>query len=352
MDNTQQRAVQSDNEDTKVPRIAADSDDGGVDLAMTVAAPGSGLGHETRTDPDVFRFLSLPAEIRLKIYRLLFKTDRPVCPQVDTIPARERQPSGLPPGVVLSMVLANKQLANEVTHFLYSQNAFRLSIRYHRDWLARIGRRNSNLLREVILVGNGQPTLAAQQLSSMLVTLWKRAFGSLRRLIVHGEWWTPLDADFIPRRLLEVGASRTWKRFPELQRIDIDIPHFHAPVAYAAIYMRLCVQTGVLITARHRVNGWHLPVLHDWPRFYTDGLIWFRVDPSDLQEAVEKAREATKQSKLRKRRERWKALKARKARERREAEAERAGKWVVVKEVPPRLISDFTAYKELQIAKG
>ncbi|KAG7285731.1 hypothetical protein NEMBOFW57_008025 [Staphylotrichum longicolle] len=90
---------------------------------------------------------------------------------VNGLPEDKKARSGFPNGVVLGMVCTNKTLSKEVTHFIYSNNSFYLTLAYHRDWIAQIGKKNSSALHEVILVGGGRPKVAAKQLSAMVASL-------------------------------------------------------------------------------------------------------------------------------------------------------------------------------------
>lgn len=133
--------------------------------AVPTAVPAQAVGH------SAFPFLCLPPEIRLHIYAVLFKLSTPVYPQAKGLPEDKKARSGFPNGLVLGMVCTNKTLSKEVTHFIYSNNSFYLTLAYHRDWIAQIGQKNSSALHEVILVGGGRPKVAAKQLSAMTASL-------------------------------------------------------------------------------------------------------------------------------------------------------------------------------------
>ncbi len=250
-------------------------------------------------------FLSLPPEIRLRIYGyLFFKRSRPLYPHIDglQVPRNNlRINNSFPRDVIIGMTHTNKQLSAEAAHFLYNNNRFRLSLSHHRDWLNRIGRKNSNALREVILVGEGRVQVAATQLSAMMTTLWKRAPESLRRITVHDEWYS-LDSAFILRELLKFGNKHPWKAFRSLEEIVIDIPHRTMPGGDRPLYRELCRQAKANVTARYCVQSWTRrpsPLTPDG--WYPKGTTWFRVLTEELASStegqVERRKKTTKQEK-------------------------------------------------------
>jgi hypothetical protein len=185
-------------------------------------------------------------------------------------------------GVVLAMTCANKQLSNEVTHFIYSNNTFRLTLAYHRDWITQIGHKNSGTLQDVILVGGGRPKVAAEQLSAMITTLWKRARGNLRQITVHDTWGS-LHSAFIVRHLLEAEKEKPWRSFWKLETIKIDIPHEIAPIADKPLYEKLCSLTKANITGRFNTKQWTAPLEWGPQGWHTTGNVWLEVSFEELQ---------------------------------------------------------------------
>jgi hypothetical protein len=262
---------------TKRVRIA--DNEGDTDAAMTALVPAAAHPipvHPSVEPKDIFPFLLLPAEIRLQIYALLFKLRRPVYPRVGIAAADNGTRSGFRKGLVLAMVLANRKLSREVTHFIYSNNCFRLTLRWHRDWVSRIGRKNSSLIQDVILVGSGRPKLATEYLYSTVVTLWKRACANLRRITVQDDWRC-MDSSFVVQQLVEFGKKRGWKRFNHLEHIGIDIPHTFAPHGDRALYDKLVQQSKVSLTARHQVDSWDQPLQLTESGWRANGLVWLNV---------------------------------------------------------------------------
>jgi hypothetical protein len=180
------------------------------------------------------------------------------------------------------MTCANKQLSNEVTHFVYSNNTFRLTLAYHRDWITQIGHKNSDALQDVILVGGGRPKVAAEQLTAMITTLWKRARGNLRQITVHDTWGS-LHSAFIVRQLLEVEKERPWRLFRKLQGIRIDIPHKIAPISDKPLYDKLCSVTKATVTARFHTKDWNEATLEWGPDGWrTRGQVWLQVTEEEV----------------------------------------------------------------------
>ncbi len=230
-------------------------------------------------------FLSLPPEIRLRIYGYLsIKRSRPVYPHVGS---NSHTQNNYPKELLIAMTQTNKQLSAEVTHLIYSNICFRLSLSHHRDWINRIGRKGSNSLKEVILVGDGRVQVAATQLSAMMTTLWKRASENLRRITVHDEWYS-LDSAFILRELLKFGSRHPWKTFRSLEEIVIDIPHRTMPGGDRPLYTELCLQAKVNVTARYCVQSWTRrpsPLTPDG--WLPTGTTWFRVLTEELESSAE-----------------------------------------------------------------
>jgi hypothetical protein len=250
----------------------------------------------------------LPVEIRLKIYAHLFKRHKPVCPLVKGHSAANWDKPGFRKGLVLAIVTANKKLSKEVTHFIYSNNCFRLLLRYHRDWIRIIGHKNSSLIQDIILVGSGRAKSAPQLLSAMLDTLWKRASGSLRRITVHDEW-ANLDGNFIPRQLIAFGEKKTWNKFSRLESITLDVPYKTAPVYNKSLYEKLCIETEANITGRYHVLGWHQPLQQGRHGLRVAGTVWLEMRAEEFKEKMALQKQ-----------ERHKALLEKKAKARREAQ--------------------------------
>jgi hypothetical protein len=282
----------TDNADVDMP----DAVDPIIDLATLLPTPGSFVPASSR-GKSIFPFLYLPTEIRFKIYGYLFKSNKPIFPLVQNLPAavEGRISSGFPPGVIRAMACVNKRLSKEVLHFIYSRNRFRLTLNYHRDWLNQIGRENASTLQELIVVGDGRVHQADEKLAAMLSTIWKRADQGLRFLTVHDQWFS-LNNDFVVRRLLEFGERRCWKRFGKLEVINIDIPHRDAPQeADKALYEKLCFKSHARVTLRHKVSrltmAFH-PVRNGW---FTVGQQWFCITYDEVVKRVELTRENKKQ---------------------------------------------------------
>jgi hypothetical protein len=255
----------------------ADNADNTDTVTTLVPVSGRPIPVDPSVDPkDIFPFLLLPAEIRLQIYALLFKLRRPVYPRVGIAAHDKGTRSGFRKGLVRSMVLANRKLSREVTHFIYSNNCFRLTLRWHRDWVTRIGRKNSRLVQEVILIGSGRDKLAAEYLYFGIVTLWKRACANLRRITVQDDWRT-LDSAFVVQQLVDFGAKLGWRRFTNLEHIGIDVPHVGPPHRDRRLYDQLFQQSGVSLTARHYVDRWDEPLQQTERGWRAKGLVWLDV---------------------------------------------------------------------------
>lgn len=250
-------------------------------------------------------FLGFPPEIRLRIYGHLFRRSRPVYPHADN---DSHSQSIFPKDhLFIAMTRTNKQLSAEVTYFIYSNNCFRLSLSHHRDWINRMGRKNSNALKEVILVGGGRVQVAAAQLSAMMTTLWKRSSESIRRITVHDEWYS-LDSAFILRELLKFGNKHSWKAFRNLEEIIIDIPHRTMPGADRPLYVKLCLQAKVNVIARYCVQSWTRrpsPITPDG--WIPTGSAWFRVSTEELESSVERQGERKRKTAKQRKEERSKA---------------------------------------------
>ncbi len=277
------------------------------------SAKGSAVSKRAKnsqTPSPATTFLSLPPEIRLRIYGYFFKRSRPIYPHIDGLqvpPNNLGNINAFPRDLIIGMTHTNKQLSGEVAHFLYNNNRFRLSLAHHRDWINRIGRKNSNALKEVILVGEGRVQAAATQLSAMMTTLWKRAPDSLCRITVHDEWYS-LDSAFILRELLKFGNKHSWKAFRSLEEIVIDIPHRTMPGGDRTLYKELCLQARVNVTARYCVQSWTRRPSPLTPNgWLPTGTTWFRVLTEELEssaeEQVEQGKKTAKQKKDKKRRE-------------------------------------------------
>jgi hypothetical protein len=187
-----------------------------------------------------FTFLLLPAEIRLHLYGLLFKFDTPVVPQ-GKYHDEEYITFRRPGDVLLAIVLANTQLSQEVTHFLYSNNNF--AIRdpgYFRDWLTHIGPRNASFIPEVIVVDESHDDEAwptdeqvDKELHPLLFALQKHAT-NLQAITVHG--YDALSDMF--QGLDRFGSKCPMSTFPSLQRIAFERCHWSPPDYERQFYER------------------------------------------------------------------------------------------------------------------
>lgn len=277
-------------------RVAADEGSGstsGLELAEPTSSVGPEAAGEDAAQPDeqpdpepTFPFLSLPAEIRLKVYGHLFIDSQPICPPLKTPGAEElTYPPGFHQGVVGAMTRANRQLAGEVTHFLYSNNTFQLSATHHRAWIAQIGRANAGALRRVQVMCDGRPKTAGPNLIAMLATLRKRAADSLVSLAVIHNISGTMNMTIVPRVLVIFGgggpdgqaagpvAVTGWRPFRRLEQITVVVPQMRIPHNDEPLYRRLCAQTGARVKAMHRGRG---PLAYPsyWP-----ARTWLELEP-------------------------------------------------------------------------
>ena len=210
-------------------------------------------------EPDPFPFFALPAEIRLEIYSYLFDNRSPI-----RLPYRSstdvalnnsnrlaQNPNprwGFRRGLIHGACLANKRLAGEILHYLYSTHTFTLNIPYNRDWVTRIGRLNASDLRSVVLSLRSRYHTASDNLLSALSTLRKRGFASLRHLSLEDSGLCA-NSDFLVRKLLAFGGvpRNSWRVFKGLRDITITVAHNGQPRADRPLYEELCLKSGVRV---------------------------------------------------------------------------------------------------------
>lgn len=127
----------------------------------------------------------------------------------------------------------------------------------------------------IFLVSEGRSNAAADQLQSMLSTLWKRT-PSLHQITVHDTWGS-LASACIVRKLLAAGSARSWRTMHELRHIQIEIPHKDAPVDGKPLYEKPDTLTKTNITARHNVKGWKAALTWGPEGWRTPGAAWLEV---------------------------------------------------------------------------
>jgi hypothetical protein len=261
-------------------------------------------------DPkSIFPFLFLPVEIRLQIYGLLFKLDTPVVLQPEfhetgRITFRRHE------GELLAMALANKQLSQEVTHFLYSNNSF--AIRdpvYFRDWLIRIGPRNASLIPEVIVIDNSWdveeddpwPTVeqADKELHSLLFALQKHS-PNLQAITVHSRE----PKSNIVQSLDRFSTIWPMRMFSNLQRIAFQLCKRVSPVHQRQFYEKFFLRSRLPITVSYKAATWGdfayqfrpnpPPGEADVPRYGLEGDVWLRLTFDTMGERLAATPEAKK----------------------------------------------------------
>ncbi|EAQ85479.1 predicted protein [Chaetomium globosum CBS 148.51] len=196
-----------------------------------------------------FPFLFLPPELRLVIYAHLFNFDQPVFP--DKTAYRYYYDPIIEPrshtNVAFAMMCVNKQLAEEVAHFVYTQNRFFLPGSSSFSFTS-IGRRNSNLLQHIIIDCAGLPERVALQLSGVMSNaIWSPDFENLRKLTFYDRWKV-LETSILPRTLLAIGSAQRWKMFPNLHSMHFDLGATTFTLQEQAHFERLCLQSRANIT--------------------------------------------------------------------------------------------------------
>ncbi|KAK4122895.1 hypothetical protein N657DRAFT_634860 [Parathielavia appendiculata] len=277
---------------TSAKRLQSVKNAGDVDKFMTTLVPMSTQPGSVAGDGTTVSFLSLPAELRLQIYGLLFKADRPVFPQVMDGPIHPALKSGFPKGVVLAMVLANKQISGEVTHFIFSSNSFylRASPHFH-DWLARIGLQNSHLVREITVFCPRTKTVKEtnELLGPTFLTL-RRCTPNLRQLVIQSDNWEHWRGTFAIRSLIWFTKRYSWKRtFPSLRHLTVKTVEYwdsEYSTYRRTFYDTFFHRTQLPVTGINKVRPWiwmSNSYHDDWilDQCTPNGVVWLRLPEMD-----------------------------------------------------------------------
>ncbi|KAK4135138.1 hypothetical protein BT67DRAFT_495759 [Trichocladium antarcticum] len=274
-------------------------------------------------DTEPVSFLTLPAEIRLRIYDYVFGNTKPICLPVKGGPQKTKSDAqgrprfhddkpewGFQKGVFASMARVNKQISQEVRHFVYSTRSFMLTVPHHRPWITQIGHSNASMITNIILSCRGRAKTAAENLSGTLITLRTRGLERLRCLTLYDNGLS-VDSSFLVRQLLQFGESQGWRRFPALQRLSFHLPHPCPPVADTPLYETLCLQSGARVSSsifRAATAGSDIfraaIVGRPTPPSERRVEAWLRLDPIALRRRVREEREAKRQAALRRREQR------------------------------------------------
>ncbi|KAH6640181.1 hypothetical protein F5144DRAFT_639613, partial [Chaetomium tenue] len=206
-----------------------------------------------------FPFLLLPPELRLTIYAHLFEFSQPVFPD-KTAYRYYHDPiieSRSHTNLAFTMMCVNKQLGQEVAHFVYTRTRFFLPGSSSFSFTS-IGQRNSNLLQHIIIDCAALPERVALQLSGVLSNaIWSPNLENLRKLTFYDRWKT-LETSILPRTLLALGSAQRWKMFPNLESIHFDISATKFTLQEQVHFERLCLQSRANITVGpERLGGLH-----------------------------------------------------------------------------------------------
>jgi hypothetical protein len=209
-------------------------------------------------------FLLLPAELRIMVYSKLFKFDQPVSVN-KPIPNEFHYWTPAPRPLInlaFAMMCANKQLAGEVTQFVYTCNQFFVSTS---SWLKNIGKRNKSFIEHIILDCAAVPGEVGKQLSStMFNSILVRSaieafmkkpdqtpehdFDNLRTLTFYDRWKC-VGRTAVPDRLLMIGTKvEWWKMFPKLESMHFDIRAADLTPREKEYYETLCFKSGIRVT--------------------------------------------------------------------------------------------------------
>lgn len=276
-----------------------------VDANMEVVADKALDSTKFKANPDVVSFLTLPAEIRLRIYGYLFGSKKTIILKVKPDTTRkgaddnraikisdlDRPRWDFRQGVLTTLACANKQLSREVLHFLYSTRTFTLTLPQHRAWINQIGHANSSLVKHIVLSCKGRPKTAGDHLFTTLVTLRKRGFESLKTLTLYDNGLS-VESGFFVKQLLEFGEKQGWKAFHQLGLINIIFPHPHPPNADKPLYEQLCLQSKAKVTSKFFRAA--PPVSRRRPQI-PERLIWLSLDPVKLEEKQKTEEEAKRE---------------------------------------------------------
>ena len=311
-------------------RIKIDHETADVDMELTplIREPGSAISVESQQSTrKPLTFLSLPPEIRLRIYDYLFGDLQPIClPFKCTIRGKKRDANGVSifkdsprwgfrKGVLTAMARANKQLSQELLHFVYSTRGFMLTVPQHRSWITQIGHSNSSTIQNIILSCKGRAKTAGGNLFSTLATLRKRGFESLKYLTLYDNGLS-VDSSFLVRQLLLFGETQGWKQFHQLELLSFNFPHPHPPRADTPLYENLCLQSRAIVSSKIFRAA---PAVGPTPPIQRRIERWLRLDPIELEKRLKEEREAkkkaaslkkeamieAKQDKIKAKKERW-----------------------------------------------
>ncbi|KAK4101887.1 hypothetical protein N658DRAFT_506629 [Parathielavia hyrcaniae] len=260
----------------------------GIDSCCVTIHRSTSTQPDAVDDRETTGFLSLPPELRLKIYGLVLKIDGPVVPQVED-DRYEALKSGFPKGAVLAMVLANKGISDEVTHFIFSNNSFCLTpLPSFNNWLARIGQHNSHLIREItVLLPRTGTVEQTNQLLELTCLAIQRYTPNLERLVIQSDNGALRTGSYPIRSLLCFAKRHSWNEaFPSLRHLTVKTacgwPLPGGNSLYRSFYHDFFQRTQLPVTGRYQVCPWNWTALSDYDRrvfsqLTSDGIVCLRL---------------------------------------------------------------------------
>ncbi|KAK0710225.1 hypothetical protein B0T26DRAFT_787584 [Lasiosphaeria miniovina] len=175
----------------------------------------------------LFPFLELPAEIRLHIYELLFdrRATAIVSPSAKHVIDSRTVGFGNTGCIMMSMMLANKKLRNEVADFIYRNNTFKVAVTQGRAWINLIGRPNAAAVEHIIIECSSRVKHAKTNLSFVLNTLRKRCGMTLKTLTFRVGWPVlGLDSKTFMEWLVKYEPIRAaLGGFRKLEKLEVDM---------------------------------------------------------------------------------------------------------------------------------
>ncbi|KAK3361463.1 hypothetical protein B0T24DRAFT_684506 [Lasiosphaeria ovina] len=175
----------------------------------------------------LFPFLQLPAEIRLRIYELLFdrRATAIVSPRAKHVTDSRTVGFGNTGRTMMSMMLGNKKLCNEVADFVYRNNTFKVAVTQGRAWINLIGRPNAAAVEHIIIECSNRVKHAKTNMSFLLNTLRKRCGMTLKTLTFRVGWpMLGLDTQTFMEWLVKYEPIRAaMGGFRKLEMLEIDM---------------------------------------------------------------------------------------------------------------------------------
>lgn len=160
------------------------------------------------TDPScsvkgAFDFLSLPAELRNRIYALLLKTDGPIHPSTkppSSIPKGKSRKSSVDPGSGLTILGVNQQIYNEAYGIFYDSNTFEFYYPIQlQAFILSLGQQRLAMIRDVTVqyhnIKSGGVDLAEvslpmlKQLTGLRKLQIVFVLGALKNRTRNRNWW-------------------------------------------------------------------------------------------------------------------------------------------------------------------